>query len=79
MVRELARNPQLRMRPVGFVDDDPQKRGRVIHGVPVIGMGTDIDIATFHITRSELAELGHITVPWPPKVPPVGAAATTAS
>ncbi len=27
VVRELVRNPQLRMRPVGFVDDDPRKRG----------------------------------------------------
>src|ERR1700748_3585137 len=27
VVRELARNPQLRMRPVGFVDDDPRKQG----------------------------------------------------
>ena len=27
VVRELARNPQLRLRPVGFVDDDPRKRG----------------------------------------------------
>jgi FlaA1/EpsC-like NDP-sugar epimerase len=27
VVRELARNPQLRQRPVGFVDDDPRKLG----------------------------------------------------
>jgi hypothetical protein len=38
----------------------------------LIGTGTDIDIATFHITPGELAELGNITVPWPPKVPAVG-------
>src|SRR5208283_3911044 len=38
----------------------------------LIGTGTDIDIATFHITPSELAELGNITVPWAPKVPAVG-------
>ena len=32
VVRELMRNPELRMRPVGFIDDDPRKRrleGRV--------------------------------------------------
>ena len=27
VVRELVRNPQLRLRPVGFVDDDPRKQG----------------------------------------------------
>ena len=27
VVRELVRNPQLAMRPVGFVDDDPRKHG----------------------------------------------------
>jgi hypothetical protein len=39
----------------------------------LIDTGRDIDIATFHITPIELAELGNITVPWPPKVPTVGA------
>lgn len=39
----------------------------------LIGTGIDIDIATFRIRPSELAELGNITVPWPPKVPGVGA------
>ncbi len=27
VVRELMRNPQLRLRPVGFLDDDPRKQG----------------------------------------------------
>ncbi|HWK16235.1 MAG TPA: nucleoside-diphosphate sugar epimerase/dehydratase [Solirubrobacteraceae bacterium] len=38
VVRELARNPQLRLRPVGFVDDDPRKRGtKDEHGLKVLG------------------------------------------
>jgi FlaA1/EpsC-like NDP-sugar epimerase len=38
VARELARNPQLRLRPVGFVDDDPRKRGmKDEHGLKVIG------------------------------------------
>jgi FlaA1/EpsC-like NDP-sugar epimerase len=38
VLRELARNPDLRYRPVGFVDDDPRKhRMRLEHGVKVLG------------------------------------------
>jgi hypothetical protein len=39
----------------------------------LIGTSTEIDIATFHITHSELALLGNITVPWPPQKPCEGA------
>jgi FlaA1/EpsC-like NDP-sugar epimerase len=38
VVRELARNPQLRLRPVGFIDDDPRKQGiKDEHGLKVLG------------------------------------------
>ena len=38
VVRELVRNPQLRLRPVGFVDDDPRKQGiKDEHGLKVLG------------------------------------------
>ena len=37
IVREMKRNPQLGMRPIGFVDDDPSKHGIRIHGVRVLG------------------------------------------
>jgi len=43
VVRELIRNPQLRLRPVGFVDDDPRKQGmKDEHGLKVLGT-TDAD------------------------------------
>ncbi len=41
MVRELQRNPQLDYKPVGFLDDDPSKKGIRIHGVKVLG-ATDL-------------------------------------
>lgn len=37
LLRELLNNRDLQCAPVGFMDDDPKKRGKVIHGYPVFG------------------------------------------
>jgi UDP-GlcNAc:undecaprenyl-phosphate GlcNAc-1-phosphate transferase len=37
LLRELMQNRELGLFAVGFVDDDPQKQGRMIHGVRVLG------------------------------------------
>jgi len=43
--RELVRNPQLRLQPVGFVDDDPRKRGtKDEHGLKVLGTTSSEDL-----------------------------------
>ncbi len=36
-LRELRSNPQLGKIAVGFIDDDPVRRGMTLHGVPVLG------------------------------------------
>ena len=42
LLRELKNNLRLGFFPVAFVDDDPQKAGRVIHGVKVLGSSEEL-------------------------------------
>jgi FlaA1/EpsC-like NDP-sugar epimerase len=42
VVREMQKNPQVSMQPVGFLDDDPGKLKHQIYGVPVIGKLSDL-------------------------------------
>src|SRR3954467_3408749 len=42
VLREIMRNPQLDLDPVGFVDDDPLKRGIRVEGVRVLGTTEDL-------------------------------------
>jgi FlaA1/EpsC-like NDP-sugar epimerase len=43
VLREVMRNPELRLSPAGFVDDDPTKLGTRVDGVRVLG-DTDGDL-----------------------------------
>jgi len=42
VVRELQKNPDLNLNPVGFLDDNPGKLKQQIHGIPVVGTLADI-------------------------------------
>src|SRR5690349_684372 len=42
VVKELQKNSQLDLEPVGFIDDDPAKQKHQIYNVPVIGALTDL-------------------------------------
>jgi len=42
VLREILRNPELGLDPVGFVDDDPLKRGLRIDGVRVLGTTAEL-------------------------------------
>ncbi|MEO6951506.1 MAG: hypothetical protein ABI321_06825 [Polyangia bacterium] len=70
LLRELQNNRGLNMLAVGFVDDDLSKRGRVIHGVKVLGPADELkkmagsqQIDELVISMGKLAEekVSHIT------------------
>jgi len=42
MLRDMMRSPQSSYFPVGFIDDDPQKKDTLIHGIKVLGRREDI-------------------------------------
>src|SRR5574340_819287 len=42
VVKELLKNPQLNLIPVGFLDDNPTKQKQQIHGVPIVGTISDM-------------------------------------
>jgi FlaA1/EpsC-like NDP-sugar epimerase len=42
VARELMHRPDLGLKAVGFLDDDPNKLGMIIHGIPVVGASKDM-------------------------------------
>jgi FlaA1/EpsC-like NDP-sugar epimerase len=62
MVREMQRNRQMHYTPIGFVDDDPRKRGDRIHGVRVLGTTDELR----HIIRDNKPDEVLIAIPSAP-------------
>jgi len=62
LVREMQANPGLGLLPVGFIDDDPAKRGMCLHNVPVLGNRNDIPA----IVRREEIDEAVIAIPTAP-------------
>lgn len=49
IVRDMLNNPRYNIEPIGFIDDDPHKKGMRIHGLPIFGPRQQIpDIVTLH-------------------------------
>ncbi|MBI5701778.1 polysaccharide biosynthesis protein [Candidatus Saganbacteria bacterium] len=44
ILREMLKIPQMKYKPVGFIDDDPTKNNILIHHLPVLGKCDDIPI-----------------------------------
>jgi UDP-GlcNAc:undecaprenyl-phosphate GlcNAc-1-phosphate transferase len=69
LLRELLNNQELQYAPIGFVDDDPNKKGKVIHGLRVFGGNgmlrtlcrehriEEVLISSAHVSAERLAEI----------------------
>jgi len=57
VAKELQKNLQLNLKPVGFLDDNQNKQKQQIHGVPVVGMIKDLStvIQNFNINEVIIA------------------------
>lgn len=42
-IREIYNNPSINLNPIGFIDDDPLKKERKIHGLRVVGNGSELE------------------------------------
>jgi UDP-GlcNAc:undecaprenyl-phosphate GlcNAc-1-phosphate transferase len=52
LLRELRNNADLHLAPIGFLDDDPAKSGKVIHGLRVFGGNGDLN----HVCEQEAVD-----------------------
>ncbi|KXB09397.1 hypothetical protein AKJ60_00360 [candidate division MSBL1 archaeon SCGC-AAA385M11] len=59
LLRETIENPALNYHVAGFLDDDVEKIGRTVHGVPVLGLIKDLE----HFVSSLHIELVFIAIP----------------
>ncbi len=54
ILREIMENNQLHYKVIGFIDDDPEKKGRSIHGIPVIG---NVDNLAYIMGKENIQEI----------------------
>ena len=59
LTREIENNPTLGINPVGFLDDDPTKKGLALHGIRVLG---DIERLKEIVTKYQVGQI-FITMP----------------
>jgi len=52
LAKELLTKPARGLKPVAFLDDDPAKLGRLVHGIPVIGRPEELDYAKLPSVRT---------------------------
>lgn len=62
LLRELLNNRALKYSPVGFIDDDPGKTGKLIHGLKVYGSNGDLtSVCSQHRVDEVLISSSHLS------------------
>ena len=59
LAREFLQHPEWQYKPIGFVDDDPKKRGQRIHGLTILGVRQDIP----HLVASRSVDMVALAMP----------------
>ena len=59
LIREMQRNRQLRITPIGLVDDDPRKKNLRVHGIRVLGTTAELR----HVLRDNRPDEVLIAIP----------------
>ena len=54
MARDLRANPSLALTPVGFLDDDLDKQGQMLRGLPVLGTLADLSAVAARVAADEV-------------------------
>ncbi len=54
ILREIQENKKLNIDIVGLIDDDPQKRGKAIHGIPILGSLDELEVVVGQLTPAEI-------------------------
>lgn len=62
--KEIQSNPRLRTKILGFLDDDPHKRGGSLIGIPILGAGRDTARIVADLVRAHRAP-GEIIIAMP--------------
>ena len=69
LARDMIRHVDTKYRPLAFLDDDPNKKGRLLHGIPVAGTIKDlpelakkfgVDLAVIAIPSANKKAIGEI-------------------
>lgn len=54
VLKEIRNNGSYMFSPLGFIDDDPGKKGKILHGCPILGSFDDLEKIS---SRNEVSEI----------------------
>ncbi|MDH7514155.1 MAG: hypothetical protein QHH14_14510 [Clostridiales bacterium] len=54
VLKEIRHNGDYLVNPVGYLDDDPAKKGKSVHGCPILGSSDDLEEI---LSRNDIAEI----------------------